>query len=101
MTVQQFVLHDVTDKKALAAVATDGKEVRVFFDDNFAATHSQREFIMTSMQRSFERKLGMKKPEDVINRLQMNLTYHFTDVVEYETFDQAQAAAQEALHAGD
>jgi hypothetical protein len=101
VSVQQIILYATEDVDiALAAAATDGKEVVTTYADALFAGHSLRDDLLDTMTKSFVRKLELEALKDLppIERLAANLQFYIDDPVEFATFEEATAAAQEAFN---
>jgi hypothetical protein len=95
MAVQQFLLFD-EDENAVAAVASDGETAVTVFSDAFEGDDELRD----SLAANFELKVDQAKELDgwpLMEVLRYNLYYLTGPVEEYDDYDAAKNAAQEAF----
>jgi hypothetical protein len=97
MAVQQFLLYPVDAEEgspAYAAVASDGVTAVTAYASSFP------EDVRESLSENFTNKVEVAKTVegmDLMEVLRYNLYFLTGPVEDYETFEQAQAAAQEAF----
>lgn len=100
MAVQQILLFDVNSEEGatpLAAVATDGETAVTSFGPDFPEQSKEGTAENFNVKVELAKTLDMAVWESPIEVLRYNLMFLTSAVQEYATFDEAQAAAQEAF----
>lgn len=100
MAVQQILLYDVNSEEGatpLAAVATDGETAVTSFGPEFPEQNRDDLAENFNVKVEIAKTLDMAVWESPIEVLRYNLMFLTSAVQEHETFEQAQAAAQEAF----
>lgn len=100
MTVHQIFLYDVNSTEGavpLAAVATDGVTAVTSFGPGFPEQDKESLAQNFTIKAARVKDLDMEVWESPIEVLRYNLMFLTSEAQEHETFEQAQAAAQEAF----